>query len=91
MILSDDKISHLSHLVLQGLEKDPDVEKKGSSTDTLRLIKRIIHMEVELDDQISEIVHKKLASYSRKIIQGSPEWEVLYQKTVNEEMNKRRK
>ena len=91
MMLSEDKISHLSHLVLQGLEKDPDVERKGSSTEILRLIKRTVHAELQLDEEIGEIVRKKLASYSRKIVEGSPEWDALYHKTFSEEMKKRRR
>ena len=91
MILSEDKINHLSHLILQGLEKDPDVERTASQPELLRGIKRIFFSEMKQDEQLDEMVRAKLASYSRNIVEGSPEWDILYQKTFNEEMKKRRK
>lgn len=91
MILSDDKIAHLSHLILNGLEKDPAVQRAGEKEEVLRCIKRTIVHELKLDEALDEIVRQKLSSYSRRIVEGSPEWDVLYHKTFNEEMKKRRK
>ncbi len=91
MILSDDKISHLSHLILNGLEADPAVKRTGEKEAVLRAIKRTIVHELRQDEAVDEIVRQKLASYSRRIVEGSPEWDVLYHKTFNEEMKKRRK
>ena len=91
MILSDDKISHLAHLILNGLEKDPGVKRTGEKEDLLRAIKRTIVHELKQEEVVDEIVRQKLSSYSRKIVEGSPEWDVLYHKTFNEEMKKRRK
>jgi len=89
--LTEEKISHLSHLILQVLEKDPSVQRKGERESILRQIKRTLLSELKLDAQIDELVRQKLSSYSRKIVEGSPEWDILYQKTFNEEMKKRRK
>ncbi len=91
MVLSDEKASHLSHLILQALEKDLSVEKKGGREPILRQIKRTLAVELKLDEQIDEIVRRRLSSYSRQIVEGSPEWEILYRKTFQEEMNKRRR
>ena len=91
MILSDDKISHLSHLILNELEKDPAVKRSVVKEEVLRCIKRTIVQELRQDEAVDEIVRQKLSSYSRKIVEGSPEWDVLYHKTFNEEMKKRRK
>lgn len=91
MSLSEEKISHLSHLILQAIEKDPSVERKAEREGVLRQIKRTLVSELKLDAQIDELVRQKLSSYSRRIVEGSPEWDILYQKTFNEEMKKRRK
>ena len=37
---------------------------------------------------IDRKVKAKLGSYSRGVIEGSPEWDVLYRKTFDEEMRK---
>ena len=44
-----------------------------------------------MDDEIDAIVRKKLESYSRKIVEKSPEWDVLYQKFFKEELKKKRR
>ena len=40
------------------------------------------------EEEVDRKVRSKLASYSRGIIEGSAEWEVLYRKTFEEEMQK---
>ena len=91
MVLNDDKINHLSHLILQGLEREPDVKLALPAHEVLREVKRIIIGELKLDDEVDLAVRRKLASYSRKISEGSPEWDVLYRKSFEEEMRKRRR
>ena len=89
MRLSDDKTTHLTHVVLKGLlDKDiitPEVEEG----DIRREMKRIIANELKISADIDSSVRGKLQSYSKKIPEGSPEWEVLYQKFFHEEAVKR--
>lgn len=89
MRLSDEKISHLTHVVLRGLlEKDifrPLVEEG----EIRKEMKRGIIKELKIAEDIDSLVKHKLLSYSRKIPEGSPEWEVLYQKFFNEEASKK--
>ena len=54
-----------------------------------REIKHIITRFVKKDDEIEDAVRKKVLSYSRKVIEGSPEWDVLFQKHYQEELKKR--
>lgn len=44
---------------------------------------------MKIADSIDEIVRNKLASYSKKIYEGSAEWEVLYSKFFDEEVAKK--
>ena len=89
MTLSEDKISHLSHLVLNGLKDGKLVTFLEDEVKVLREIKRAISEEAHTEQEIDETVRAKLASYSRPIYDGSPEWQVLYQKFYREELNKR--
>jgi hypothetical protein len=41
--------------------------------------------------EIDQKVKAKLASYSRGIVEGSAEWDVLYRKTFEEEVRKHAK
>jgi hypothetical protein len=47
--------------------------------------------ELAQEEDIDRTVRAKLASYSRPIAEGSQEWEVLYRKTIEEELRKRKK
>lgn len=89
MLLSDDKISHLAHLILNSLSQDQRTKLLGDEDKVLREIKRIIIDEVKAEEEIDLVVRNKLSSYSRPIYEGSPEWEVLYQKFLLEELKKR--
>lgn len=90
MLLSDDKISHLSHVILDCLKKTPAAKLKGEEPRALREIKRVLATQLALEDEMDHTVRARLGSYSRPIPEGSPEWEVLYRKTYEEELRKRK-
>ncbi|MBI3354828.1 MAG: DUF507 family protein [Nitrospirae bacterium] len=91
MILSDDKINHISHLLIEGIKKERLANLIADEVIALREIKKIILTELKMDDEIDAMVRKKLESYSRKIVEKSPEWDVLYQKFFKEELKKKRR
>ncbi|MBI3359274.1 MAG: DUF507 family protein [Nitrospirae bacterium] len=88
-ITPDDKINHLAHLIQQGLDRDPDVDMKADGVALLSTIKHVLTMEMQQEEAIREIVKKRLASYKRNILEGTDEWDLLYQKTLAEMMNKK--
>jgi len=85
MMLSDEKISHLSHVLLKGLADRNLIEVKNEEGKVRREIKRSTVSFLKVSEDIDSSVKKKLQSFSRKIIEGSPEWEVLYKKFYREE------
>jgi len=85
MMLSDEKISHLSHVLLKGLADRNLIELKNEEGKVRREIKRSTVSFLKVSEDIDSSVKKKLQSFSRKIIEGSPEWEVLYKKFYREE------
>ena len=91
MRLSEDRISHLSHLVLDKLMQDRNVDAVQAEERILREIKRTITDELKFDDEADAVVRKTIQSLSRRVPEGSREWEVLYQKYREEELRRRRK
>jgi len=87
-MLSEDKTSHLSHVILQAVKKSTLVTVKGEEARILKDIKRVLAAELAQEEDIDRKVKAKLGSYSRGLIEGSPEWDVLYRKTFDEEMRK---
>ncbi len=57
----------------------------------MKEIKRILAAELAQEQEIDRKVRAKLASYSRGIVEGSSEWEVLYRKTFEEESRRQAK
>lgn len=90
-LLSDDKVSHLSHKILDCLKRTPTARLKGNEAHALREIKRVIASELAQEEETDRIVRARLASYSRPIVEGSQEWEVMYRKSFEEELRKRKK
>jgi hypothetical protein len=91
MLLSDDKVSHLSHVILGSLKASPAARLKGDEAHVLREIKRVLAQELAQEEDVDRAVRARLASYSRPIVEGGPEWDVLYRKTYEEELRRRRK
>lgn len=89
MRLSDDKVSHLTHVVLKGLLDKKAVTTLAEESAIRREIKRTIVKELQLAESIDESIRKKLQSYSKKIPEGTSEWEVLYQRFFHEESAKK--
>lgn len=90
-MISDDKASHLAHLVLGALKKSAQCKMTEEDGKVLREIKRVVAAELALEAEIDRKVRARLASYTRQIVEGSPEWDVMYRKTSEEEQKKRAK
>jgi uncharacterized protein len=91
MMLSDDKISHTTHMLLKGMLEHKLIGLKAEEGEVRREMKRTINNELKIGEDINEAVTKKLLSFSRKLAEGSPEWEVLYKKFYEEEEVRRGK
>ena len=88
-MLSEEKISHLSHVLLKGLLERGAITLRGDEGVLRREIKHSIHTFLKINEDIDSVIRKKLQSFSRRIIEGSPEWEVLYKKFYKEEAARR--
>lgn len=91
MRLTEDRISHLSHLILDMLMQNRNVDAVQAEERVLREIKRTIIDELKFEDEADAAARRTIQSLSRKIPEGSREWDVLYRKYVDEELNRRRK
>ena len=91
MRLSRAKINHLSHLIIDNLLEDANIEVFKAKNDIRLEIVRVITEELLLEEEIDNKVRGMLSSYKRNLLEGSREWEILYQKTYEEEMNKKKR
>jgi uncharacterized protein len=89
MMLSEDKVSHLSHVLLKGLVGRKLVKVLEEEGKVRTEIKRTIIAELKIGEDMDAGIRRKLQSFSKKIVEGSPEWEILYRKFYREEEIKR--
>ena len=89
MGLSREKINVLSQILAKRLAELPGVTLQAPEN-TVRLeIVRAIQDALKLEDAIDATVRRTLTSYTRKIVEGSREWDVMYQKLYEEELARR--
>ncbi|RMH03910.1 MAG: DUF507 family protein [Nitrospirae bacterium] len=89
-LLSEEKQTHLAHVILESLRASPLVTFHGDRAVALREIKRVLADQIQIEQIIDQTVRSKLQSYSRPIPEGSAEWEILYRKAYTEELRKRK-
>jgi len=88
-MLSDDKINVLTNKLLRGLIGGNLIIPKEDEMVLRKEIKRTIIGELKIGEEIDGAVRRKLQSFSRKLVEGSTEWDVLYKKFFEEEEVKR--
>ncbi len=89
MRLSEDRISHLAHLISDGIWKDDLVDYR-SEEKALQEIKKAITDYFKVEDEADTIARNKIRSLSRDVPEGSREWDILYKKYFEEERAKKR-
>jgi hypothetical protein len=89
MRVSEDRVSHIAHKILDKLWND-DLADFPDERRALETIKQSISSYFDVAGDIDETVRKKLASYAQAKVPGSREWEVLYQKFFQEETARRK-
>ncbi len=90
MILSEDRQSHLAHVIIDGIWEDDLVDYSDDDL-ALRMAKKAIVAFVQEMGDVDATVKQKLQTLKRNVVEGSPEWDVLYRKYMSEELNKRGK
>lgn len=89
MRLSRDKVMHLSHLIVNALDDSENLTWLTDKNSARMEIANVLLKELQAEEVVDQEVRRILQSYKRKIAEGSREWDVMYQKTYEEQMKKR--
>lgn len=87
MILSEERQFHWAHILTDKIWND-DLVDYTDEDQALRLAKEAIREFVKKDSDIDARARAKVASLKRGVIEGSPEWEIMYKKYYEEETKK---
>ena len=89
MKYSEDRIKNIALQIHDRLYLDNEVDYTDEEA-SLKIIKDVLLNYFQLEDQIDDVVTKKIMTLKKNVTPGSSEWEILYQKYFEEEMQKHR-
>ena len=88
MKISRDKINHISSLIVRDFAKRDEFDYKVDLNDVRLDITRVMTNILQVDDKADAEARRILNTYSNAPREGSPEWDIMYQKHFDEYMNK---
>ena len=86
--LSREKVNYLSKKVLELLAKNDNVEFLDDPNEIRLSVVRAMEEEMKLYELLDKRAMDKIRTQKKAIEEGSREWEILYRKYYNEELNK---
>ena len=89
MKLSRDKVTEISHKLVEMLRKSREVRLKNKDTNAVRL--EILRNMTDLllaEDKVDRAARQKIRTQKREIPEGSEEWDILLRRYYAEELKK---
>lgn len=89
MKLSRDKVTDISHKVVEMLRKSRELRLKNKDTNAVRLeILRVMTDLLQAEDKVDRASRQKIRSQKREIPEGTEEWDLLHKRYYAEELKK---
>jgi hypothetical protein len=89
MKLSRDKVTDISHKIVEMLRKSRELRLKNKDTNAVRLeILRVITDLLLAEDKVDRAARQKIRSQKKEIPEGSEEWDLLLRRYYAEELKK---
>jgi hypothetical protein len=89
MKLSRDKVTDISHKLIEMLRKSREVRLKNKDTNAVRLqLVRVITDLLLVEDKSDRAARDKIRSQKREIPEGGEEWDLLHRRYYSEELKK---
>ena len=87
-MISDEKMGHIIHLMLEGIKKAKLVEFVDEGV-AMREAKKVGNFYLTALNSVAEIAAQRINSQKNPPREHSPQWDTLYQKYYEEEMKKK--
>jgi hypothetical protein len=89
MKLSRDKVTDISHKLVEMLRKSRELRMKNKDTNSVRLeIVRIMTELLTAEDKVDRAARTKIRTQKREIPEGTEEWDLLHRRYYSEELKK---
>lgn len=87
-MISDEKMSHIVHLMMNGLEREGLVTFSNKET-AVREAHKISNLYLGNLKGAADAARQRILSQKNAPVEKSPQWDNLYQKYLEEELQKR--
>jgi hypothetical protein len=89
MKLSRDKVTDISHKLVDMLRRSRDLRLKNKDTNAVRLeIVRVMTELLQAEEKVDRAARLKIRSQKREIPEGTEEWDLLHKRYYSEELKK---
>jgi hypothetical protein len=89
MKLSRDKVTDISHKIVDMLRKSRELRLKNKDSNAVRLeIVRVMTELLVAEEKVDRAARQKIRSQKRDIPEGSEEWDLLLRRYYSEELKK---
>jgi hypothetical protein len=89
MKLSRDKVTDISHKLVDMLRKSRDLRLKNKDSNAVRLeIVRVMTDLLLIEDKVDRASRQKIRSQKREVPEGTEEWDLLHRRYYSEELKK---
>jgi hypothetical protein len=86
--VSRDKVNKLAHSVADALATLDKVEFCVERNNVRLEVKRILENLLKIEADLDQKARHKIENQKRTILEGTPEWDILYRKYYQEEVKK---
>lgn len=88
MKLSRDKVTDISHKLVEALRRGRSMRIKKPANDLRLEIVRLITEQLTAEERVDRAARQKIRSQKREIPEGSEEWDLLHKRYYSEELKK---
>lgn len=89
MKLSRDKVTDISHKLVEMLRRTRELRLKNKDTNAVRLeIVRVMTDLLVAEDKVDRAARQKIRTQKREIPEGTEEWDLLHKRYYSEELKK---
>ncbi len=84
-----ERMNQIANMIRDLIMEDETVEIYEDPPVIRRRIVEILKEALRIEQEIERTVREKIRSYSRNILEGTPEWNILYRRMYEDELKKR--
>ena len=88
MRISRDKLNKMAHMIADALAETDECEFLDDRNAIRQEARKALEKTLTEEMKVDQAARQKIASQRKIIVEGSPEWDILYRKYYNDEVRR---